>query len=146
MNDIAKMIHVSLLVFMISYKSYSQEDLVDSIIGSELFYNSFLLYNQDEDEIIYDRTGIIKKEAYYNNSQKITVVVDSIYGIFYTASSSVYYRYRPRNLIVLALNEYDESKEAYVMIFWKPYSGKMLDVWYRKEGDKYVFLEYSKYR
>lgn len=141
MNDIAKIIYVSLLVFMISYKSYSQEGLVDSIIGSELFYNSFLLYNQDEDEIIYDRTGIIKKEAYYNNSQKITVVVDSIYGIFYTASSSVYYRYRPRNLIVLAFNEYDESKEAYVMIFWKPYSEKVLEFWYRKEGDKYVVLE-----
>lgn len=139
MNDISKMIYVSLLVFMISYKSYSQEDLVDSIIGSELFYNSFLFFNQDE--IIYDRTGIIKKEAYYNNSQKITVVVDSIYGIFYTASSSVYYRYRPRNLIVLAFNKYDESKEAYVMIFWKPYSGKVLDFWYRKEGDKYVVLE-----
>ncbi len=144
MNDIAKMIHVSLLVFMISYKSYSQEDLVDSIIGSELFYNSFLFFNQDE--IIYDRTGIIKKEAYYNNSQKITVVVDSIYGIFYTASSSVYYRYRPRNLIVLAFNEYDESKEAYVMIFWMPNTGKVLDFWYRKEGDKYVVLEYSRYR
>lgn len=141
MNDIAKIIYVSLLVFMISYKSYSQEGLVDSIIGSELFYNSFLFYNQDEDEIIYDRTGIIKKEAYYNNSQKITVVVDSIYGIFYTASSSVYYRYRPRNLIVLAFNEYDESKEAYVMIFWKPYSEKVLEFWYRKEGDKYVVLE-----
>lgn len=139
MNDISKMIYVSLLVFMISYKSYSQEDLVDSIIGSELFYNSFLFFNQDE--IIYDRTGIIKKEAYYNNSQKITVVVDSIYGIFYTASSSVYYRYRPRNLIVLAFNEYDESKEAYVMIFWMPNTGKVLDFWYRKEGDKYVVLE-----